>query len=185
MAKTDKPAATVEKKESKEIEKSPLSTSIRPAGEIGRVFDHFRDMERRMFDNFFRRDWMSPLRWEEPFFPEFGEMFKLGGPKVDIIERDAEVVVRAEVPGVAKDDLNISLTENTVTVQGKTRHEEKEDTGEYRRMEMSRGQFSRTLHLPAGIDAAKASAKFKDGVLELTLPKLKKSARHTVKIEEG
>lgn len=119
------------------------------------------------------------------FFPELGEMFKLGGPKVDIIERDAEVVVRAEAPGVAKDDLNVSLTENTVTLSGKTRHEQKEDTGNYRRMEMSRGEFSRTLHLPADVDASKASAKFKDGVLELTLPKLKKSSRHTVKIEEG
>lgn len=185
MAKSDKPQTTVAKQESKAVEKPQPSTAISPAGEMERVFDRVRDLERRMLDSFFRRDWLSPLRWEEPVLPELGEMFKLGGPKVDIIERDAEVVVRAEAPGVAKDDLNISLTENTVILSGKTRHEQKEDAGNYRRMEMSRGEFSRTLHLPADVDASKASAKFKDGVLELTLPKLKKSSRHTVKIEEG
>lgn len=185
MAKSDKTQAAVAKQESKEVEKPQPGTAISPAGEMERVFGRVRDLERRMFDNFFRRDWLSPLRWEEPVFPELGEMFKLGGPKVDVIERDTEVVVRAEVPGVAKNDLNISLTENSVTLQGKTRHEEKEEKGDYRRMEISRGEFSRTLHLPAGVDASKASAKFKDGVLELTLPKLKKTQRHTVKIEEG
>lgn len=66
------------------------------------------------------------------------------------------------MPGVAKDDMEISLTENSVTLQGKTRHEEKEEKGACRRMEISRGEFTRTLHLPAGVDAAKASAKFKD-----------------------
>ncbi len=185
MAKNDKPQAAVAKQESKEVEKPQTSTAISPAGEFERVFDRVRDLERRMFDSFFRRDWMSPLRWEEPVFPELGEVFKLGGPKVDVIERDAEVVVRAEVPGVAKDDLDISLTESSVTLRGKTRHEEKEEKGSYRRMEISRGEFSRTLHLPSDVDASKASAKFKDGVLELTLPKLKKTQRHTVKIEEG
>ncbi|MDO9190833.1 MAG: Hsp20/alpha crystallin family protein, partial [Sulfurimicrobium sp.] len=134
MAKNDKPQAAVAKQESKEVEKSQPSTAISPAGEMERVFDRVRDLERRMFDSFFRRDWLSPLRWEEPAFPELGELFKLGGPKVDVVERDTEVLVRAEVPGVAKDDLDISLTENTVTLRGKTRHEEKEEKGDYRRM---------------------------------------------------
>lgn len=185
MTKNDKTQAAVAKQESKAVEKPRPSTAISPAGEMERAFDRIRDLERKMFDNFFRRDWISPLRWEEPLFPEFGELFKHGGPKVDVIERDAEVMVRAEVPGVAKDDLNISLTENSVTLRGKTRHEEKEEKGDYRRMETSRGEFTRTLSLPADVDASKASAKFKDGVLELTLPKLKKTQRHTVKIEEG
>jgi len=185
MAKNDKPETAVAKQESKAPEKSSSSTAISPAGEMSRMFDRMRNIERRMLDNFFRRDWMSPLRWEEPLFPEFDELIKQTSPKVDVIERDAEVVVRAEVPGVAKDDLDISLTENTVTLRGKTRHEEKEEKGDFRRMEISRGEFSRTLYLPAGVDGAKASAKFRDGVLELTLPKLKKSERHTVKIQEG
>ena len=185
MAKNDKPQTAVAKPESKAPEKASSSTALSPAVEMERALSRFRDIERRLFDNFFRRDWMSPLRWEEPLFPEFGEIFKAGGPKVDVIERDAEIMVRAEAPGIAKDDLEISLTENTVTLRGKTRHEEKEEKGDYRRMEISRGEFSRTLTLPADVDAAKASAKFKDGVLELTLPKLKKSERHTVKIEEG
>ncbi|HUW51292.1 MAG TPA: Hsp20/alpha crystallin family protein [Sulfuricella sp.] len=150
-----------------------------------RALAPFEEMERtmeKMFDRFFRRGWMTPFRWDETLFPEFsGERM----PRVDVIERDAEILVRAEVPGYARDDLNISLTEDTVTLSGKTRREEKEEKGNYHRMEISSGEFSRTLHMPAGIDGAKAGAKFKDGVLELTLPKLRKSERHTVKIKEG
>lgn len=185
MAKNVKTETAVAKAESKELKQAQPSTALTPAADMERMFDRFRDIERRMLDNFFRRDWLSPLRWEEPLFPEFGELLKHTGPKVDVIERDAEVVVRAEVPGIAKDDLEISLTDDTVTLRGKTRHEEKEEKGDYRRMEISRGEFSRCLYLPAGVDAAKASAKFKDGVLELTLPKIRKSQRHTVKIEES
>lgn len=185
MAKNDKVETAVAKTETKDVEKKPTSNAPVPIVEMERMFDRIREIERRMVDSIFRRDWMSPMRWEEPLLPEFSEIFKAGGPKVDVIERDAEVVVRAEVPGVAKEDIDISLTENTVTLRGKTRHEEKEEKGDYRRMEISRGEFSRTLQLPAGVDGAKASAKFKDGVLEVTLPKLKKSERHTVRIQEG
>lgn len=150
-----------------------------------RALAPFEEMEKTMekvFERFFRRDWMTPFHWDETRFPEFSRE-KM--PRVDVIERDNEILVRAEVPGYAKDDLNISLTEDAVTLSGKTRREEKEEKGNYHRMEISSGEFSRILRMPAGIDGAKAGAKFKDGVLELTLPKLRKSERHTVKIEKG
>lgn len=166
----DRKVVSKKQQESQAMEKSRPTRALMP----------FEEME-KMFDHFFHRGGMMPFRWDEPLFPELhGNM-----PKVDIIERDDNVLVRAEVPGYAKDDLNISLTEDTVTLSGKTRREEKEEKGDYHRMEISRGEFSRTLYMPAGIDGAKASAKFKDGVLELTLPKLRKSERHKVKIQEG
>jgi HSP20 family protein len=93
------------------------------------------------------------------------------------------VIVKAELPGVDKKDLDISVTQNTVTIKGTTSHEEKEEKGDYYRCEMSHGSYSRTLSLPADVDEKKSKAKFKNGVLELTLPKLKKSKRHTVKVE--
>lgn len=174
MAKEDK-APVVQK--SQQIEKARPSGTVTP----------FEDME-KMFDQFFRRMWLSPFHWESPLFPEFHalpELMKARAPRVDVVERDSEVLVRAEVPGVGKDDLDISISEDSVTIRGKSRHEEKEEKGDYRRVEISRGEFSRTVYLPAGVDGSKAKAKFKDGILDLTLPKLKKSERHTVKIEEG
>ena len=104
-------------------------------------------------------------------------------PSVDVIEKDDEVIVKAELPGVDKKDLDISVTNNTVTIKGSTSHEEKEEKGDYYRSEISRGSYSRTLSLPAEVDEEKTKAKFKNGILKLTLPKLKKSKRHNVKVD--
>ena len=116
----------------------------------------------------------------EPALPFEGKL-----PRVDVIDRDEEVLVRAEVPGVNKKDLEISVSENTVTINGKTSHEEKEEKDNYYRCEVSRGAFTRTVVLPADVDADKAKTKttFTDGILELTLPKVTKSKRHTIKLE--
>jgi len=104
-------------------------------------------------------------------------------PKVDVIDREGEVVVKAEIPGVEKKDIDISVGEDAVTIKGEIRHEEKEEKGDYYRCEISRGAFSRTVALPAAVDGAKAKANFKDGVLELTLPKVEKAKRHTIKLD--
>jgi HSP20 family protein len=84
---------------------------------------------------------------------------------------------------VKKDDLEVTLSEHTVTIEAHTTAEEKEEKGEYYRREMSRGDFQRTLALPGGVDETKARANFADGVLELTLPKLEKTARTKVTVE--
>jgi HSP20 family protein len=69
-----------------------------------------------------------------------------------------------------------------VTIKGQTGHEEKEEKGEYYRCEISRGAFSRTVSLPAEVDADKAAAEFKDGVLEIRLPKLEHAKRRVLKV---
>jgi HSP20 family molecular chaperone IbpA len=94
-----------------------------------------------------------------------------------------EVLVKAEIPGVTKDDLEVSVDESTVTIKGQTSHEEKEEKGDYYRSEIRRGAFSRTIALPREVDASKAKATFKDGILELSLPKVAKSKRVAVKVE--
>lgn len=163
-------AVEVKKTEGGELQKAAPSRWMSP----------FEEMERLM-DEFFPRGWMR--RWEWPTFPELTRRLELRLPKVDIIDRDAEVVVHAEIPGVDKKDLDVSVTGNTVTIKGKTSREEKEEKGEYYRCEISRGSFSRTLSLPAEVDAAGARASFKDGVLELTLPKKESAKRQTVRID--
>lgn len=171
------------KKEVTTGEKTGKIQRVEPA----RALSPFEEMERRMeqmermFDDFF------PVPWSRGFgFPSllgrkslFGEQWM---PKADIIDRDEEVLVRAELPGVEKDDLDLSVTENTVTLKGETKKEEKEEKGDFYRSETSRGTFMRTFSLPCEVDGAKAKAEFKNGVLELTLPKVAKSKRRTVKI---
>jgi len=149
------------------ISKGTLERLPRPASVFG-------DMD-RLFDDFLGRRWLRPAGWER-----FAEL--PGFPSVDVIDRDDEVVVRAEMPGYKKEDIDISVSNSTLTIKGETKTEEKEEKGDYYRCEISRGAFSRMVSLPAEVDDAKAKASMKDGVLELTLPKLEKSRRHAIAI---
>jgi len=126
---------------------------------------------------------MRPFHWPRPSWGELAAPFEGKMPKVDVIERDNEIVVKAELPGVDKKNLEISVTKNSVTIQGSTSHEEKEEKGDVYRCEISRGSYSRTLTLPSEVNEEKAKAKFKDGILELTLPKVEKAKRRTIKVE--
>ncbi|HEX7054982.1 MAG TPA: Hsp20/alpha crystallin family protein [Burkholderiales bacterium] len=144
---------------------------------LPRAVSAFTDLE-RLFDDFFGRRWLRPFGWERPF----GDFFD-AGPNVDVIDRDDEVVVRAELPGYRKEDVEVSVSGNTLTLSGETRREEREEKGSYYRAEIARGAFSRTLALPAEVDDAKARASMKDGVLELTLPKVERARRRSITIE--
>lgn len=166
MAKEDK------KQSKQDIQKVQSARSLSP----------FEEME-RMFESYFPRGWMHPFfNWERPSWGELAAPFEGKMPRVDIVDHDEEIVVKAELPGVDKKDLDVSVTENTVTIKGSTSQEEKEEKGDYYRSEISRGTYSRTLSLPSDVAADKAKATFKDGVLELTLPKMKKAKRHTIKV---
>lgn len=145
-----------------------------------RAWNPFEDMDRmmeRMRERHFGRGLFEPLRFEWPFH-------ETPMPRVDVADRDAEVMVRAEVPGVAKEDLEITMSGNTITFRGTTKHKEEKEEGEYRYCETSCGEFSRTLTLPADVDSSNAKAKYKDGMVELVLPKLEIAQRKKVDVEE-
>jgi HSP20 family protein len=137
----------------------------------------------RLFENFYPRGWMRPLHTDWPSWSEMARSFEVKMPKVDVIDRDDEVVVRAEVPGVEKKDLDVSVTEQSITIKGETSHETKEEKGDYVRSEISQGTFSRTVSLPSTVDADKVKAEFKDGVLQLTMPKVERTKRRAIKID--
>jgi HSP20 family protein len=144
------------------------------------LMNPFEEME-RLFETAFPGAWLRPWRW-----PSIGEMsapFEGRMPKVDVIDRENEVLVRAELPGVNKDDIEVTLTDHTVMIKGSTSKEEKEEEGNYYRRETMRGEFSRTVTLPADVDTEKAGAKFTDGVLELVMPKSEKSRRRSIKVD--
>jgi hypothetical protein len=80
-------------------------------------------------------------------------------PSVDVIDRDNEILVRAEIPGVDKKDLDVSVTEDSVCIKGSVQHEEEEEKGEYYRRETSSGSFARTMILPSEVDTAKSEGR--------------------------
>lgn len=167
--------------------KSPATTEagkaqqeLQPAAPA-RQPSRFEEFE-QFFDQMLHRNWLRPWRASWPSFPE-PSFPELKAPKVDVIDRDDEVLVKAEIPGVDRKDLDISVSEDSLTIKGETRTEEKEEEGEYCRCEISRGSFSRSVALPAAVDGSKARATFKDGMLELTLPKLKVTKRHKIAVQ--
>jgi HSP20 family protein len=136
----------------------------------------------RWFGDFGRRG-LHPFGRDWLHFPESMAPFAGKLPKVDLIDRENELVVRAELPGVSKDDVEVTVEEFNVTIKATTKQEHKEEEGEYYRRELSSGEYQRTLALPASVDEEKAQASFTDGVLELTLPKQEKTRRKSVKVE--
>ena len=147
-----------------------------------RMLTPFDEMD-RLFERVFPRGWLRPFGWESPLLSEFAEPLEMRPPRMDVFDGEENVVIRAEVPGVDKKDLAITVNDTSATIKGKVMREAKEEKGEYYRCEIGSGEFSRTLMLPCAVDASKASAQLKDGVLELTLPKIEKSKRHTIRID--
>jgi HSP20 family protein len=130
----------------------------------------FEPMERFMQAAF------MPLAWFRPWvaIPP--------APKLDVIDRDNTVLVRAEVPGVRKNSLEVEASDLYVRIKGTVEHEEAREDEHYRIAETRRGAFERTVSLPSEVDSAKAKATFKDGVIEVTLPKLDRSRPHALKL---
>ena len=168
--------ATKKGKRDKEQEQS---LELRPRGGTMNPWD---EME-RWFGDIFRGGLLRPFDVEWPRRFELAAPFAGGTPKVDMLDREAELVVHAELPGVGKDDLEVTVTAHSVTIRAQTSHEEKKEEEKYYRREISRGEFQRTLALPLTVDEDKATATFKDGVLELTLPKMEKTRQRKVAVE--
>ena len=110
-------------------------------------------------------------------FPNIPVLFKGGEPKVDIIQTDKEVVMKADVPGVKKEDLQVTVTEDTITVRGEAKSSTETKKEDYFVSERFYGSFCRTLPLPAMVESSKAKAKFDEGVLTVTIPKAAKSEK--------
>lgn len=137
----------------------------------------------RWFSDFGRQGWPGPFTRDWLNMPQLRTVTGGGLPRVDVVDRDTALVVRAELPGVRKDDVEVTVEEFSVTLKASTRQEHKEEEGAYYRREMTRGEYQRTLSLPCAVDEEKAQATFTDGVLELTLPKQEKTRRRSVRVE--
>ena len=104
-------------------------------------------------------------------------------PSVDMYETDKDLVVVAEVPGMRPEDLNVNVRHNVLTLAGRTSEERDEETATYHRRERRWGSFHRSFQLPAEVDAEKARAEYRNGVLEVHLPKVEDAGFKNVRIE--
>jgi HSP20 family protein len=120
-----------------------------------------REMD-RLFDRFFE-GW--PLR----LFEEEGGFW----PTMDVAETSKEIIVRAEIPGIDPKELDISLHDGVLTIRGERKQEKKEEDETYHLVERSYGSFTRSFRLPAEVDMDKVKASYKNGVLEINMPKMK------------
>jgi HSP20 family protein len=137
-----------------------------------------RDMDRVIEDFFGRR--MRPWgrdRWLGR------EGIDLKVPTVDLFEEKADVVVKAELPGVDKDNIQVNLTDHTLTIKGEKKKEEEVKEENYYRSERSYGSFFRTIDLPTDVHADKVKATFKNGVLEVRMPKTEEAKAKEVKVK--
>lgn len=155
----------------KETKKSTEITSNPPIGSLI-SFDEFDNF----FDDFLSRRWPRLLDWNFPAGME------RGFPKVDILDHDNEIEVQAALPGIKKEDLEVTINNQTITIRTSTKEEKKEE-GKYFRREITRGESQRTLSLPDNVDGDHAKASFKDGILTVTIPKTEKRKRKSIEIK--
>ncbi len=147
-----------------------------------RMLSPFDELD-HLFDQLRSRDWVHPFRWPDAVQSRLPMLADGRIPKVDIIDRDKDLLIRAELPGVEKKDLDISMTDNSVTIKASSCYENKEEKTDYYRSEITQGEYARTIGLPADVDIDNAKTSFKNGVLELTVPKLEHSQRRNIEVK--
>jgi HSP20 family protein len=128
----------------------------------------------RIFEDFWRR-FDQPLgalaRWDT------------GGPRTDVAETENALEISVELPGLDQKEIDVSLTDGALTIKGEKKSEHEENKKGYHLSERSYGSFYRTIPLPSGVDTDKANARFKNGVLTVTLPKTADALARVKKIE--
>jgi HSP20 family protein len=160
-------------KESKETKIEPRRTAdIRPW--------RFSDFD-SVFDRMFGSSWMRPF--PRPWSMLETETLPIDAPAVDMYEEKDELVVKAEMPGLAKEDLDVTVTGNTLTIKGEKKKEEEVKEKDYYRCERSYGSFSRSIELPAEVKTDQVKASFKNGVLEIRLPKTEEAKNNVVQVK--
>jgi len=117
------------------------------------------------------------------FFDEFDRSECCGAPSVDIVEQDDKLTLTAELPGIDKKEVKISLQNNVLTIEGEKKQQSEVKEDDYFRTERFYGKFCRSFTMPSEIDSEKISADYSDGVLTVSLPKSEKAKPHQIEIK--
>lgn len=135
-------------------------TRWKPFGDLIRMQDEMN----HLFDDFFGRPITRP-EWTE----------EVWSPSVDVSETKDDILISAELPGISKENVKLSVHDNILTLSGEKREEKEEKDVNYHRVERSYGAFSRSFTLPTSVQADKVKATYKDGILKIALPKSEKA----------
>lgn len=159
----------------KEVDATKKSSELLPKTPFGDLmsFDDFDNF----FDKFLSRKWPRLLDWN------MSTLSDINFPKVDILDHDNDIEVQAALPGVKKEDLDVTVNHQTITIRTGTKEKKEEKKGSYFRREITRGAFQRTLSLPDTVDSDKAKATFTDGILKVIIPKVEQSKRKSIEIK--
>jgi HSP20 family protein len=171
--------ADIETKVPAKTEEKPAERAAVPAA--WRPFESLRREVDRLFEDFDRGFWRFPSRSLfdiEPFWRR-----GITTPAVDIVEREKDYQVAAELPGMEEKDVEVKVTDNVMTIKGEKKEEKEEKKKDYYLSERHYGAFQRSFSLPGGVDADKIEATFKKGVLTVTLPKRPEAIKPERKVE--
>lgn len=137
--------------------------------EVSSILDEFRRLDRLLKDFWGTHpEVMSEVEWR---------------PAMDLEETDDDYIVQVELPGLKKEDIEISVSEDHLTIKGERKREKEEKGKRYHRIERWYGKFERTVRFPTKVDPNKAKAEYKAGVLRVTLPKLERAKPHRIEIK--
>lgn len=145
------------------VRRRPFRDLVSIQDEVNRLYNDFFGRVPSMFDTE-----LSRSEWT---------------PSVDISETKDEIVVKTEVPGMNKDDIKITLQDNVLTLRGERKQEKEEKETNFHRMERCYGSFTRSFNLPTVVQADKIKATYKDGILNVTLPKAEEVKPKQIPIE--
>ena len=135
----------------------------------------------RSLDHFFSEDFFRPLGLINRLA---GEDLSAGwAPAVDVHESEEAYVFSAELPGLDKDDVSITLEKNVLTISGERKFEDEADRDNFRRIERAYGNFSRSFTLPSQVEQNKVSAEFKNGLMKITVPKAEQAKPRKIDIK--
>ena len=131
----------------------------------------------RIVDNAFH-NWFAPARAFQPGHPPWQAPESQWAPRVDVIQRNGDIVLRAELPGVDPEkDIEVQVEDDRVTIRGQRRQEAQTQDERFLRVETSYGTFQRTLPLPSPVDPERVRASYRDGVLEVAIPRPESAER--------
>ena len=142
------------------------------------ALQHMVDEMDRIFDDF-----ALGRRWARPFSHETGPA--IWAPEIDVFHKNTELTIRADLPGLKREEVSVDITDSEVTIQGERKHEREEEREGYYRSERGYGSFCRMIPLPEGAITEQAKAIFKDGVLEITMPAPPAAKGRRLEIAEG
>jgi HSP20 family protein len=143
-------------------------SELSPWGDLDQMFEDFLGRRLRPF-------------WPERWWP--AARMEMTTPAVDLYDEKDDIVVKAELPGMEKDNIEVNLSGNRLTIKGEKKQEEEVKREGYYRSERSYGSFLRTLELPTEVQTDKVKAAFKKGILEIRLPKTEEAKKKETKVQ--